>query len=697
MVVVYSSEVNAVGMPMGGGGGGPWIGHNWQMRELAKSEKLDWAILKRAMKAFVPYWGNALIVTLVLLATSAGGVIPAWLTQRVIDAGILRGRISVVVELTVILIVVAVVTGLLGVLQTWLSNLIAQDVMADYRLRLFEHVESQSVSFFASRQSGDLVSRVMNDVSAIQNVINNTLIGFASNVLVIVSTLFFMFAMNWQLTVLALIVVPGFILPTQRVGKIRQRLQGRIQERLSTLTVQLTEQFGVSGALLTRIFNRERTESVQFEAANRDLRNLNVRQSVVGRWLFMWIGMFSSIGPALLWGYGGWLVIHHQMGLGTIVAFTTLLGRLYGPFSQLAQVQVSLLSSIALFRRIFAILDIEPEVKDGAIALPAGSVEGKIRLENVSFSYHVGLDRSSVGPVDLDRTSVNPAASDRVTAHLTDADHAATDPSATDRAAVNRTVSQNAPRALSGVNLTVEPGQMVALVGPSGAGKTTLLHLLPRFSDPIDGTMFIDGYDAKSLTLTSLRSQMGLVPQDSFFFHDTIRQNLLFAKEDATNEQLEEACRAAQIHDMIMGLPDGYDTVVGERGYRLSGGERQRLAIARVLLRAPRIVLLDEATSALDTLVERQIQAALTALMKGRTAVVIAHRLSTILSADFIVVLDKGEIVAQGPHAQLLETCGLYRQLYEAQFLNDEKQVHEVRPASIEDVRSEKEGIAVDF
>jgi ATP-binding cassette subfamily B protein len=328
--------------------------------------------------------------------------------------------------------------------------------------------------------------------------------------------------------------------------------------------------------------------------------------------------MFSSVGPALLWGYGGWLVIHRQMELGTIVAFTSLLNRLYSPFSQLAQVQVNLLSSIALFRRIFAILDIVPEVDDGSVNLAPGSVQGRIRMEGVSFTY--------------------------------------------------RAVTEEPSLALSHITLTAEPGQMMALVGPSGAGKTTLLHLLPRFSDPQEGRILIDDCDAKSLTLDSLRSQMGLVPQDPFFFHDTIRQNLLFAKEEATDEELQSACQAAQIHDMIVGLPQGYDTVVGERGYRLSGGERQRLAIARVLLRAPRIVLLDEATSALDTLVERQIQAALTALMKGRTAVVIAHRLSTILAADLIVVLEHGEIVAQGRHADLLTTCGLYRELYEAQF-----------------------------
>jgi ATP-binding cassette subfamily B protein len=612
-----------MGMGMGGGfggrGGGGGGGRRWEMRELAKQEHLDWGIMRRASRSFMPYWRKALIVSVLLLITSAGGALPAWLTQRIIDDGIMKDQFSVVIWLTSALIVIALVTGLFGVLQTWLSNAVAQDVMADYRLSLFTHIQRQTVNFFASRQSGDLVSRVMNDVTAIQSVITTTLMGLASNVLVILTTLALMFEMNWKMTVLSLVVVPAFVLPTQRVGGVRQKLQGQIQQRLSTLTVQLSEQFGVSGALLTRIFSREQTEIQKFSQVNRELRNLQVRQTLVGRWLFMWIGMFSSIGPALLWGYGGWLVIHHQMQLGTIVAFTGLLSRLYSPLGQLAQMHVNLLSSIALFRRIFAVLDVEPDVQDGPITIAEGSVKGRICLEDVSFAYGA---------------------------------------SASNEPAV----------VLHDVNLTIEPGQVIALVGPSGAGKTTLLNLIPRFSDPLTGRILIDDHASKSLTLSSLRGQMGLVPQDPFFFHDTIYNNLLFARDDATQEEIEAACKAAQIHEMIRGLPEGYDTVVGERGYRLSGGERQRLAIARVLLRAPRIVLLDEATSALDTLVERQIQEALTVLMKGRTAIVIAHRLSTILTADNIVVLEGGRIAAQGRHAELLETSSLYRQLYEAQF-----------------------------
>jgi ATP-binding cassette subfamily B protein len=492
--------------------------------------------------------------------------------------------------------------------------------MADYRLALFRHLQRQTVQFFASRQSGDLVSRVMNDVTAIQNVITTTLVGFVSNLLTICTTLVLMFGMNWQMSLLAIIVVPGFVFPTQKVGKTRQKLQADIQHWLSKMTVHLSETLGVSGALLIRIFNHEQHEEKQFSVANRKLRDLQVRQTLVGRWLFMWLGMFSSIGPALLWGYGGWLVIHHRIGLGVIVAFTTLLSRLYGPLSQLAQLHVSVLSSIALFRRIFALLDLKPEVEDGPITIPPNSVQGRISLEGISFSYN---------------TEAHP---------------------------------EKPKLALQDIHLTVEPGQTVALVGPSGAGKTTLLNLIPRFSDPTSGRILLDSMDYRTLTLKSLRGQMGLVPQDPFFFHDTVLNNLLLANKNATQEEMEKACRAAQIHETLAALPQGYNTILGERGYRLSGGERQRLAIARVLLQGPRIVLLDEATSSLDTVVERKIQDALAVLLEGRTAIVIAHRLSTVLKADKIVVLDRGHIVAIGTHETLVEESPLYKKLYETQF-----------------------------
>jgi ATP-binding cassette subfamily B protein len=603
-------------MGMGWGGWG-WRDHG-DLREAARHEKFDAALVRRALGAFRPYVWPTVAAGLLIFATSALGALPPVLTKEIIDRGIAAHDLRAIVRYTALTVAIALVSGLLGVAQNYLTNLVGQKVMADFRSQLFRHIHRQSMAFFTENQSGQLVSRVTNDVGAIQGVVTGTLVNLATNVLVISTTVGIMLAFNWRLTVLSLLILPAFILPTQHVGRVRQDLQRRIQQALGTLTAQLTETLGVSGALLVKAFARERYEFERFERTNREIQDLQVRQSLVGRWLFMWLGLFGSVGPALLYAYGGWLVIRGQLSLGTIIAFVAYLNRLYGPLAQTAQLHVNVLTSIALFRRIYAILDRVPEIQDGPYVLRPEAVRGAIAFEDVTFRYGPAL-----------------------------------------------------PPALEHIELEIRPGQVVALVGPSGAGKSTLMSLVLRLYDPTAGRVTLDGRDLRELQLESLRSVLGLVPQEPFLFHDTVRANLRYARPDASDEELEAACRAAQIHDVIAAMPQGYDTVVGERGYRLSGGEKQRLAIARVLLRAPRIVLLDEATSSLDTLAERRIQAALEHLLAGRTALVIAHRLSTVLAADRIVVLDRGRVVAVGSHQELLAAGGLYARLYREQFATE--------------------------
>jgi ATP-binding cassette subfamily B protein len=586
-----------------------------ELRQAARTERLDWPLLGRAAGFFRPYRWRVAAVLALLLVSSALGVAPAVLTQRIVDDGILKGRLDVVLQGAGAIVGLALVQGLLGVGQTYLTNHIGQSVMADVRARLYRHLLRQPLPFFASAKSGELVSRLTADVSAIQSVVTNTVVGLAQNLFILATTLAVMFGASWRLSLLAVLVLPAFVLPTQRTGERRRDLQAEVQAVLGRLTAQLVETLGVSGALLVKLFGREADEAERFEAGARQLARLQIRQSLVGRFLFMWLNIFATVGPALLWGYGGYLAIRGLLSVGTVVAFTTLVGRLYTPLAQMAQLHVDVLTSVALFRRIFALLDLDPGRIAGSGTLPPPPASLGIAFEAVTFVY--------------------PGARQP---------------------------------ALDGVSLAVPAGQTVALVGPSGAGKTTLMQLVPRLLEPTSGVVRVGGVDVRTIDPATLRREMGMVPQDPFLFHDTILANLRYAKPDASAREIEEACRAAEIHDVIMAMPDGYETVVGERGYRLSGGEKQRLAIARVLLRAPRIVLLDEATSSLDAIAERRIQAALAALLAGRTALVIAHRLSTVLAANLIAVLERGRLVAVGPHAELLAAGGLYARLYREQF-----------------------------
>ncbi|MBU0608067.1 MAG: ABC transporter ATP-binding protein/permease, partial [Armatimonadetes bacterium] len=525
-----------------------------------------------------------------------------------------------------------IVTALLGVLQNYLTMRVGQGLMFDLRNQLYQHLQRQSLGFYTTTRAGEIVSRINNDVAAVQDVATNTPVSIASQIFTLTFTLVVIFSMNSWLAFLAIIIVPTFYLPTRYVGRIRRNLSRRTQEQQAELVSFMEERLNIGGMLLTKLFGQAQTEADTFAQHNREVMDLNVKQSMAGRWLFMCLAIFSVLGPAAIYCYGGMQAIYEALTIGTIIAFVAYLGSLYRPIGQLADVYVSLQGALAVFERIYDYLDRRPEVADapGAVVLP--EVRGDVRFENVSFEYPRRVVHPEGGPAGAGNGDD------------------------TDR------------RALKDVSFRIAPGQRVALVGPSGAGKTTITYLLPRFYDPTAGHITLDDHDLRSVTQDSLREQMAAVTQDTFLFHASVRDNLIYARPQATREQVEAAARAANIHDFIVSLPDAYDTIVGERGFRLSGGEKQRLAIARALLKNPRLLILDEATSNLDATSEYLIQQALETLLQGRTSLIIAHRLSTILGADNIIVLDKGRIVESGKHAELLAAQGLYATLYQQQF-----------------------------
>ena len=530
---------------------------------------------------------------------------------------------------------------MIGVGQTYLANWVGLRVMQDLRNSLYSHLQFMPLRFFTTTRTGEIQSRIANDVGGVQAVFTDTVSNILSNIVVIVSTLIAMLLLSWQLTVLSLFMLPFFLWLTVKVGRARREVATSTAKTYADLTAVTEETLSVSGILLSKSFGRQRHEIGRFQDENERLTGLQMRQTMIGRSFFAIVGTFFSITPALVYLVAGWVMSRDPTGTtitaGTIVAFTTLQSRLFFPIGSMLQVSTEIHSSMALFDRIFEYLDLDPEIEDSpdAVAIPPDHVLGRVRLDGVWFRYDTP-DEAPTGPAspsDLD-------------------------------------LANEAPRewTLQDVSLSIEPGQLAALVGPSGAGKTTMTYLVPRLYDVQRGAVEIDGVDVRNLKLESLGDLIGVVTQETYLFHTTIRRNLLYGRPDATEEELEAAARAANIYDRIAELPEGYDTIVGERGYKLSGGEKQRLAIARVILKDPRILILDEATSSLDTTSERLVQAALVPLMHGRTTIAIAHRLSTILSADVIFVVDRGRIVERGTHAELLRSGGVYARLYEQQF-----------------------------
>ncbi|SFB46959.1 ATP-binding cassette, subfamily B [Cohnella sp. OV330] len=589
------------------------------MRRLSENHqagaKLSDVKLSRVLMLFRPYVGQLTFILLLSLAATLAGLAAPLATKELVDQAIPQKDAGLLLLFAGLMAASPLAKGVLNVWQTHLNNKVGQSVMRDLNDRLFRNLQRQSMSFFTRSRTGEIVQRISGDVQAVQGAITGTIVTAITQAVTLVATVVILLRLDWRLALVSMVVIPVLLLPARRIGALRKSLRLRVQTLRGEMSSHLSETFGVSGALLTRIYGREEAQVRKFGEMNDTVKSMELRLGLIGRWYGMAAGVSNPVATAIVYLYGGWLVIHGGLSIGSVIAFAALTGRMYEPVSGLLGMHLDLSAAMGIFQRIFEYLDLKPEVADEPDAQPLQRGSGLVSFEGVSFAYASG------------------------------------------GAAV-----------LKEIDLTARPGQLLALVGPSGAGKTTLAGLVGRLYDPTRGTVRIDGRDVRGVTLASLREQIGYVTQEPFLFYGTIADNLRFAKEDATIEEMESACRQAYIHDVIAGLPQGYDTKVGERGHRLSGGERQRIAIARAILKNPRILVLDEATSHLDSRSEAYVQEALDSLMAGRTTIAIAHRLSTVRAADTIAVMDRGRIVELGTHEELLERDGLYAKLYRTQF-----------------------------
>ncbi|GAA2038551.1 ABC transporter ATP-binding protein [Agromyces tropicus] len=606
-----------------------------QRAENAEAPKIP-HLLRRIAALFAPH-KVALSVTVALVLVSAAlSVIPPLLTERAFDDGLFPvgpdGQVTgpnlpVLTTIVVAMLTVFIVSSLLGVWQTWLTATVGNKVMGALRVRMFTHLQSMELSFFTRTKTGVIQSRLQNDVGGVASVLTNTVSSVLGNTVTVLAAFVAMLLLNWQLTLIALVLLPVMVVAQRRVGQVRARIAAKTQESLSEMTAITQETLSVSGILLSKSFTRQRSEIARYGDENANQIHLQVRQQMTGQWFFAMVGIFMSAIPAIVYLVSGWLISGGttDISAGTIVAFTTVQARLLFPLMALMRVALDLQTSGALFARIFEYLDLRPAITDapGARPVPTGTdaagrpLLGRVEFDHVSFRYP---DADDDGRPTLDD-----------------------------------------------VSFAIEPGQYAAFVGPSGAGKTTVSYLVPRLYEASGGAVRFAGADVRDLEHESLVSNIGIVSQETYLFHASIADNLRYARPDATDAELEAAARAANIHDTIASFPEGYDTVVGERGYRLSGGEKQRIAIARVLLKDPAVLVLDEATSALDTISERVVQAALDDASRGRTTIAIAHRLSTVVSADVIFVVVAGRIAERGTHAELIAQGGVYASLYRQQ------------------------------
>ena len=579
--------------------------------------RLQGATLRRILGYTKPYRVRAISVIACMTGAAILNLAPAWFVKQIVDVAIPRGQTTYLWLCCAAMVVGPLLAGLLQVAQKYGAEWIGQQVMLDLRVALYRHLHGMPFAYFTRQKPGEAVSHVLNDVQGVGGVVSNTLIDIIQNSIVLITTLVFVTILDWRLTLIAVAFLPLFVTPTRRVGRLKKELKRQVQSRMAELTGIVTETLSVSGALMIKAFDTHDAEVRRFRHKAEELQDLSLQQSLIGRWFAMTLKLFESIGPAMVFGIGGWLVITGQLPLGTVVAFVTVMKKLYSPASDLANVHVDLMTSYAYFDRVFAVLDRQSPLRDAVDAHALSRPAGRVDFKNLSFAYE----------------------GDGI--------------------------------ALSNIDLSVPAGMTVGVVGPSGAGKSTLASLLMRLYDPSEGAVLIDGEDVRDVTQGSLRAHMAVVTQETFLFHTTVLENLRYGSPLATRAQVESAAKRAQIHDLIASLPEGYNTIVGERGYRFSAGERQRLAIARAILKDPRILILDEATSALDSVSERAVQDALKPLLNGRTSLIIAHRLSTVQHADQIVVLNRGRIVERGTHDDLLSRRGLYARLWRSQARRD--------------------------
>ncbi len=579
--------------------------------------KVTKELLLRILSYLKPYWLQFLLVFVTILLSAIVGLLPSIITGRIVDEALIGSNMKLLIQLLLMAFITLSVSQVVGVLESYINAWISQRIIFDMKNQMYDHLQHMPHSFFTSEKQGDIITRMNSDINGVSSVISTTLASVVSNIATVVTTLIALFSMSWKLALVGIVVIPLLILPTKSVGRTRWKLLSESQDKADEMNQLVNETLSVSGSMLVKLFAKEKKEYNRFVSVNEEVTKLAMKEQRSGKWFRVIMGMFTQVGPLLIYFAGGFLIISKgdpTLTVGTITATVALINRLYRPVQSLLDIEVDFTRSLALFTRIFDYFDMHNPIITPPFARKPAMAEQDICFHHVAFSY---------------------------------------DP---------------AKPLLTDINFTVPGGKMYAIVGPSGSGKSTIINLIPRLYDVLGGSVTIAGVDVRRFDLTYLRRNIGVVTQDSYLFNGTIRENLLYARENATQEELEAACKTANIHDFIINQPDGYNTQVGNRGLKLSGGEKQRISIARVILKNPKILILDEATSALDSISENSIQNALEIMMESRTSIVIAHRLSTILKADRIMVLNQGVIAEQGTHEELLKLNGIYRDLYETQF-----------------------------